>query len=383
MTYPPIGAILKNRYKILDVLGTGGMSTVYLATDQQVGDVRAIKVINAQMLQEVIWLERFRREGLILQRLRNPHVVTVYETDSVGDCHFMVMEYVRGKTITAWLQETGAFPVTRALDVAHQVALGLQAIHEHQVINRDIKSLNIMETADGLVKIIDFGIAKSLILPDLTGPTNGIPGTLYYVSPEQLRRQPLDIRTDIYSLGVVLYEMLAGRLPFDMPNAAEVIDHILRYPPPDLRQFNPAIPTEVAQLVYCCLAKGPEQRFQTPTDLIRAIEALLLTRPVCLMVEGTGQTFPVQAAQVVVGRRSDRSGVYPDVDLAAVDPGKQVSRRHARLFFRHPCWHIREEPGVLNGTFVNERRLLAGEATPLRDGDRIRLGTVTLTFRTW
>jgi len=268
-----IGKMIKDTYRIYDEIGRGSVATVYLAKDLQRNRVVALKVIHPELAEESQFVRRFQREAKLLARLDSPHAIKVLDYGEEEDRAFIVLEYVEGKTLTAILEEEGALEVEWALSLARQVGQALAHADEAGIVHRDIRPANIMVAPSGLVKIMDFGIAKGADLSRLTAI--GVLGSPHYLSPEQAEGEEVDIRSDIYSLGVTLFEMLTGQWPYEADNAVDIVLKHLQEPVPSLREFDEEIPSEVDELVQRCLAKAPEERFRTPGELMDAIDRTL------------------------------------------------------------------------------------------------------------
>ncbi|MBN1135542.1 MAG: protein kinase [Anaerolineae bacterium] len=273
-----IGTILSNRYKLIAELGNGGMAWVYLAEDLREKRQVAVKVLYPQLSQDIGFLQRFAQEARLAMSLSQSdpemHVACVLDYGSDRDTHYLVMEYVEGRDLRRLLAEDGALQWQEALDIARQVALALTHAHRHGIVHRDIKSENIMILPDGTARVLDFGVARARTSPSLTH--SGFVGSPDYAAPEQAMGRPVDIRADLYSLGVVLCEMLTARLPFEADTPWGVIAHHIATPPPLLEETCPNLPAPVARLVRRMMAKRPEDRFQTPAETVQAIEAMLL-----------------------------------------------------------------------------------------------------------
>jgi serine/threonine protein kinase len=274
------GDILNGRYVLLERIGSGGYGTVFRARDKTKNRIVAIKILRSELADDPDYVRRFRREASIAGLLDSRHIVRVFEASharlGTQDVHFQVMEYVEGPTLQQLLEQKTRLAVPEALEIAAGVARALEEAHDKGVVHRDIKPKNIFIAADETVKVGDFGIAGAIDFPSLR-PDDPILGTPRYMSPEQClgKKEDIDIRSDIYSLGVVLYEMIAGRPPFegDSPGTISYM-HIHETPPP-LHHLVPSAPAEVEALVGCCLDKRPEGRFQSPLALRRAIEETL------------------------------------------------------------------------------------------------------------
>ena len=268
-----IGTILGNRYRILRELGSGGMAWVYLAEDTLGGGFVAVKVLYPQFSQDVAYLQRFVREAKIASALTNPHIVKVLDYGSSRDVHYLVMEYIGGLDLKAVLTERDILNWQESLAIARQVCLALDHASKFGIVHRDIKPQNLMMGDDGVVKVLDFGIARVATMPAIT--KSGLIGSPYYVSPEQAMGEPVDIRSDLYSLGVVLFELIGGETPFNADNAWSIISQHIADEPRLLRALTPDAPPVVEELLSIALKKKKEDRFQTPADFIRAIDAAL------------------------------------------------------------------------------------------------------------
>jgi eukaryotic-like serine/threonine-protein kinase len=267
---------------IVGPLGEGGMGQVYRARDNALRRDVAIKVLTGAFVRDEERLRRFAQEAQATAALNHPNILAIYQIGQHESAPFIVSELLNGSTLREQLQE-GALPVRKAVDYAAQVARGLAAAHEKGIVHRDLKPENIFITDDGRAKILDFGIAK-LEAPDrdaqvTQGPTvsantgsGTVLGTIGYMSPEQARGQTLDSRTDIFSLGATLYEMLSGRRAFKKDTAADTISAILREDPPDLQTGDHTLPPALERIVKRCLEKNPSERFQSARDLAFALE---------------------------------------------------------------------------------------------------------------
>jgi serine/threonine protein kinase len=272
-----IGTVLSNRYKLIAELGSGGMAWVYLAEDLVEKEKVAVKVLYPQHSQDLGFLQRFVREAKLSMTLSQcspqRNIVCVLDYGADRDTHYLVMEYVQGQDLGQLLKKEGPLPWQRALQIARQVASALDDAHQLDIVHRDIKPSNIMVLPDGTVRVLDFGIARARTSPDLT--LSGFVGSPHYAAPEQTTGKRVDIRADIYSLGIVLYRMLSGSFPFqgDTPWAV-VNQHIVSSPPP-LTEYCPDLPESVIQFTEKAMARRPEDRFQTPDEMVQAIDAVL------------------------------------------------------------------------------------------------------------
>ena len=271
------------KYRLLNLLGKGGMGEVYLALDTRLNRKVAIKLLPRDLSSNSDLVRRFEQEAQAVSALNHPNIVTIFEFGIFENRYFIVTEYVDGETL---LQRVAASPGNRmrlseGLNVAAQVATALQAAHKAGIVHRDIKLENVMLRTDGLVKVLDFGLAKSIQTPSIVPPipngriTNSgiVMGTVDYMSPEQMRGETIDYRTDIFSLGVLLYELLSGRSPFEAATTSDVIVSVLSKDPVPLSDVAPDIPQALHLIVARCLEKRPEDRFQSAGDLAFALQA--------------------------------------------------------------------------------------------------------------
>jgi len=273
-----IGTVLSNRYKLIAELGSGGMAWVYLAEDLIQGGKVAVKILYPQHSRDLLFVERFRREAQLSMALSQsspqPNVVCILDYGADRDTHYLVMEYVPGQDLGQLLEQQGPLPWQNALRLTQQVALALSHAHHLDIVHRDIKPSNIMVLPDGTARVLDFGIARVRTSRHLT--LSGFVGSPHYAAPEQARGEHVDIRADIYSLGIVLYRMLSGDLPYQGDTPWAVVNQHVTASPPPLDGLCPDLPEPVVQLVQKAMAKSPEDRFQTPDEMAQAIDTLLL-----------------------------------------------------------------------------------------------------------
>ena len=262
--------ILNGRYRLGQEIGEGGMSVVYRGHDLLLNRPVAIKVLRAQYAADENFLKRFEREAQSAAGLSHPNIVNVYDVGRDGDTHYIVMEYIRGPSLKDLIRRQGPFSVDGAIFIISQVASALDYAHQRGLIHRDIKPQNILVDREGNAKVVDFGIAKGMRDLNLTEAGTGM-GTVHYVSPEQARGEPATPPSDLYSTGVVLYEMLTKRLPFEADTPVGVAMQHVNAPPPRPSTFNPAIPLPVEAIVLRALAKEPQDRFASGAALSNAL----------------------------------------------------------------------------------------------------------------
>jgi len=292
-----IGKILGNRYRVLREIGSGGMAKVYLAEDLKGNELVAVKILYSQFSEDISFVQRFLREARLASTLTDPHIVRVLDYGADRDLHYLVMEYVEGQDLHDILEEKGPFEWKGALEIVDQVATALEHAHVHGVVHRDIKPQNMMLTESGLLKVLDFGIARIPTLPSLT--QSGFIGSPYYASPEQAMGEEVDIRSDIYSSGIVLYELLSGNIPFNAKSPWSIISQHITSEPPKIELTNGEIPNHVHDLLDQMLAKRREDRFQTPAMLRQAIAAVLAGQPVPDDIEDPKSTIFLDKAPMI------------------------------------------------------------------------------------
>ncbi|MBE7551476.1 MAG: protein kinase [Anaerolineales bacterium] len=273
-----IGKILGNRYRVLREIGSGGMAWVYLAEDNKDNQLVAAKILYPQFGEDLAYIQRFNREAKLASSMTDPHIVRVLDYGADRDVYYLIMEYIEGQDLRTTLNSKGPFPWKEALEVIDQLATALEHAHRHGVVHRDIKPQNMMLNDDGLLKVLDFGIARIPTLPSLT--QSGFIGSPYYVSPEQAMGEEVDIRSDIYSSGIVLYELLSGSIPFDAKSPWSIISKHIANEPPPIELPEGDVPANVGDLLKRMVAKRPRDRFQTPSMLRQAIAAVLAGKPV-------------------------------------------------------------------------------------------------------
>jgi TolB-like protein/Tfp pilus assembly protein PilF len=303
-------------YRIVAPLGAGGMGEVYRATDTRLGRDVALKVLPAEMARDAERLERFRREAKALAALDHPGIVTVYSVEEADGLHFLTMQLVQGEPLDRLIPEDG-MPFDRVLEIAGALADALNAAHEKGIVHRDLKPANVMVAKDGRVKVLDFGLAKmkiadpssdSELLTEAKTREGVVMGTVQYMSPEQVTGRELDHRTDIFSLGIILYEMTSGRRPFHGNSSAELASAILRDTPPPLGELRANLPDRLQRTIERCLQKKAGERFSSTRELRDALQS----SPGSLSSTGTAITPAASrpAAAVDSGAERAREGFW-------------------------------------------------------------------------
>ncbi len=263
--------LLGDRYQLQDPIGRDGMATIYRGRDIRMDRVVAIKVLRDVYSTDLKFVARFQREAKAQSSLQHPNIVQLYDYGYTDGKYYIVMELVEGTDLRRYLRVRGILDIDTAVTIAHDVALGLGAAHSHGIVLRNVKPQNILLGRDGSIKLTDFGIAFVVNAERLTD-TGATLGTVQYYAPEQAQGEIVGPAADVYALGNVMYEMLAGRTPFDGDNPVAVAMQHIQDPPTPPRQLNPNIPPALEEIVLCCLEKVPEMRFRDGSQLARALE---------------------------------------------------------------------------------------------------------------
>ena len=387
-----LGRVLKNRYKLIDERGRGSMATVYIGRDLETNRLYAVKVLSREAAADAELAERFQREFDLLSRLSGSHLVSPVDFGEDRGCLFIVMDYVDGHNLKHAVLTGGPFPIKRAIDVIEQSAAGVAIAAEHEIVHRDIKPQNLLLSVDGVVKLTDFGLARSHESRDIT-VTGFFVGTPFYVAPEQVENsRRADTRADLYSLACVFFELLTGRVPYDGEHAWDVVMQHLNSPIPLASALRPELPAAFDAFFIQALAKERDERFPTPAAFVEAVEALPVVEQAPVSAPGTmagqgtlvaptGQTFLLSAPDQIIGRSDPQRGYHPDIDLLVLDPSQTVSRRHARMSQRADRFLV-EDLKAFNRTRINGTPLNPFQEVELHAGDLLRLGNVELRFET-
>lgn len=266
--------VLAGRYELFERIGEGGMSVVYKAKDKLLNRFVAIKILKPEFINDHKFIDSFRRESQAAASLSHPNIVNIYDVGREGNIHYIVMELIEGRTLSDYIKEQGAMPYPKVIALSKQIAAALSFAHKNHIIHRDVKPHNVMITPNGTAKITDFGIAKAVNAATIVDNTDGIIGSVHYFSPEQARGGYVDEKSDIYSLGIVMYEMLTGRVPFDGDNPVNIaLMHINgEMTPPS--KLVAGVPPALEHIIMKCTDKYPVNRYASADELIEALNNL-------------------------------------------------------------------------------------------------------------
>ncbi len=269
-----VGMIIGDRYEILEKIGTGGMSDVYKAKDHKLNRFVAAKVLKQEFSENANFVSKFRIEAQAAAGLMHPNIVNVYDVGEENGIYFIVMELVEGITLKKYIEKKARLSVKEAVSIAIQVSMGIESAHNNHIIHRDIKPQNIIISKEGKVKVTDFGIAKAATSNTIT---SNVMGSVHYTSPEQARGGYSDEKSDIYSLGVTMFEMLTGRVPFNGETTVAIAIKHIQEEMPSPRDYVSEIPVSVEQIVFKCCQKSPDRRYQSMAELIVDLKRSLMT----------------------------------------------------------------------------------------------------------
>jgi serine/threonine protein kinase len=316
---PEEPTVIHERFQIESLIARGGMATVFKGTDLTLGRTVAIKILSEELAEDPSFVARFRLEAQAAASLTHPNIVAVYDTGSDDETHYIVMEYLEGRTLHQILNEDGTVPPEEVATIGAEVAQALAEAHDKGIVHRDVKPGNIMISRNGTAKVMDFGIAKAATAGNLT-QVGSILGTVAYLSPEQARGEPVDGRSDIYSLGALLYQMLTGNLPLKGDTYVEMVHKLNNQDPPLPSETNPGIPRKMDAVIMRALAKEPGNRYQTGTEMAADLLDSIRDTP-----EGTAayMPFPAESDKTAVApaahvRRDEATRVMPAATAAPV-----------------------------------------------------------------
>ena len=271
--------IFGGRYEVLEQIGAGGMAIVYKAKDLLLNRVVTIKVLRDQFVTDEDFIRRFRREAQSAASLSHPNIVSVYDVGKEGDTEYIVMEYVEGRNLKEIIREYAPLSTDQSINLGRQITEAIQNAHEHHIIHRDIKPHNILVTSEGQAKVTDFGIARAVSSATVTH-TGDIIGSVHYMSPEQAKGLQSNEQSDIYSLGIVLYELITGKVPYDGETPITIALKHLQEQPVLPSKINPRIEKEFEAVIMRAIAKSPEQRYLSAKDLLADLDHIQAGRPI-------------------------------------------------------------------------------------------------------
>ncbi|MGA9632423.1 MAG: serine/threonine-protein kinase, partial [Candidatus Acidiferrales bacterium] len=295
-------AALSQRYEILAAAGHGSMGNVYKARDRETGEVVALKLLKPEIASDQAMMDRFKNELLFARKITHKNVCRVHEFNRLGGIAYTSMEFVEGESLRSALNRVGSFPFRKTLDLVLQICSGLKEAHAQGIVHRDLKPENIMIDAQGNVKIMDFGIARSM--EAVTKLTGSMVGTPAYMAPEQVAGKPVDYRTDIYSLGLIQYEMFTGTAAFRADNAVAVALKQMRESPVPPHEIDPQIPVGIERAILKCLEKEPEKRFQSIAELEGALQHQRIPSTTTLAAAAPAAVASVNAARATASGTS-------------------------------------------------------------------------------
>lgn len=321
--------LLAGRYELIEKIGEGGMAVVYKAKDRLLNRYVAIKILRPEFTQDEQFLESFKRESQAAAGLQHPNIVSIYDVGRTGNINFIVMELVDGRPLSDLIKEKGRLDYKTTIDIAKQMASALSIAHKHQIIHRDVKPHNIMITSDGVAKLTDFGIARAVSNATMVADTSKIIGSVHYFSPEQARGAYVDERSDIYSLGIVMFEMLTGRVPFDGETPVEVALKHINEDVPSPAKLVPGIPPALDKVVLKATDKYQTERYKSADEMLEALKNVeFVTQMVGDRVfAGETDNKPRRdeslVAPVMGSRREDRD---QEMVIAPVNPRKPKAK---------------------------------------------------------
>ena len=327
--------VLAGRYELFERIGEGGMSVVYKAKDRLLNRFVAIKILKPQFINDSKFIDSFRRESQAAASLSHPNIVNIYDVGREGNIHYIVMELIEGKTLSDYIKEHGAMSYPKVIALSKQIAAALSFAHKNHIIHRDVKPHNIMITPNGTAKITDFGIAKAVNAATIVDNTDGIIGSVHYFSPEQARGGYVDEKSDIYSLGIVMYEMLTGRVPFDGDNPVNIaLMHINGEMIPPSRLVD-GVPPALEHIILKCTDKYPINRYASADELIEALNNLEFVGSVVgnsvLMGGATGTMKPVREGDGPIAETDYDDGEEYDEEGDEKDGKKGMDKKKKRL----------------------------------------------------
>ena len=321
--------LLAGRYELIEKIGEGGMAVVYKAKDRLLNRYVAIKILRPEFTQDEQFLDSFKRESQAAAGLQHPNIVSIYDVGRTGNINFIVMELVDGRPLSDFIKENGHLDYKTTIDIAKQMASALAIAHKHQIIHRDVKPHNIMITSDGVAKLTDFGIARAVSKATMVADTSKIIGSVHYFSPEQARGAYVDERSDIYSLGIVMFEMLTGRVPFDGETPVEVALKHINEDVPSPAKLVPGIPPALDKVVLKATDNYQTERYKSVDEMLEALKNVEFVthmvgdRVFAAESEPKPRRDESLVAPVMSSRREDRD---QEMVIAPANPRKPKAR---------------------------------------------------------
>ena len=310
------GQLINERYEIIRSVGEGGMANVYLALDTILNRKVAVKILRGDLAEDEKFVRRFQREAISASSLNDPNIVEVYDVGEDDGKYFIVMEYVEGKTLKQLIKKRGSLTLPEVVDIMLQLTSAIAHAHESYIIHRDIKPQNVIILEDGRVKIMDFGIAVALNAGELT-QTNSVMGTVYYIPPEQANGGKADIKSDIYSLGILMYELVTGHVPFKGDNPVEVAIKHMNEELPSICEYDPDMPQSIENIILRAAAKNPQNRYSSAKemhdDLKTALDKERFNEPK-IVYEYSEKSFDTDATETPKRARRERKTIEDEED---------------------------------------------------------------------
>ena len=338
---------IANRYRSIRLSGEGGMALVYLAYDEVLGREVAVKVLRPELAEDSQTLLRFIREAYAARRLDHLNVVEIYDVGESGDLHYIVMEYIQGSTLKEVIASSGAMPARRAISIMKKLLSAIAQAHQRNIIHRDIKPQNILVSRDGELKISDFGIAISADSKDTLSSQNAVMGSAHYIAPESAAGKDADKRVDLYSLGIVFFELLCGSVPFTGTSSPEIALKHLQDPLPPIQPYNPTVTQAIENIVIKATAKSPDERFQSAEEFLYALDhcydpkmrnvapLVLKTKslelPKALLPGGSSKAAPAKGERVEMTPKTGRSSLASSVSSKSVRKPVRKKKRKQML----------------------------------------------------
>ena len=320
------GKVLADRYEILEEIGVGGMAVVYKAKCLVLNRYVAIKVLRDDLKGDEEFVRRFNVEAQAAASLTHPNIVSIFDVGESGSLHYIVMEYVEGQTLKEYIDEKHELPWREAVNIAMQIAKGLEVAHKNSIVHRDIKPHNIMITKDGNIKVTDFGIARANSQKTMTVEKTAI-GSVHYISPEQAKGGFIDHRSDLYSLGIVLYEMLTGRVPFDDENSVTVAIKQIQEKPVPPCEYNISIPMPLEQIVLKAIAKEPSARQKDAAEFYSELHSILNDPDRILNYETDGLASDETQVYKPVDISKDETIIIPKIDREEIKEDAEMNKK--------------------------------------------------------